>query len=265
MQDSAGKEASQGAKPTDFDLDCPAEFRAISLTFTAKQIHDAYPLLHLYDKPSAREYLDMSVFMQRYHGYKFAWVLESDMRYTGADWGVFLNSMLNLALTALGTSNSIPEQYTESLSSLPTPDAKLPDLVVMRHGAINDQLILGADITETYKPRDAEHWRFKRMLPGGTTFFGISRLYADILHVYSVDGVGGYIEEFLITLAVEEELDIVSMPFPEFGGAMIHCCIYHGRQYYNHWYLSKECRHPALVHPVKNSNESIWGRGQDRF
>ncbi|KAL0026109.1 hypothetical protein WJX79_000493 [Trebouxia sp. C0005] len=93
----------------------------------------------------------------------------------------------------------------------------------------------------------------------------LRRQYVDILHELSVEGNGGYVEDFVATVAVEENLSIVSMPHAEYGGYSFHCCIPDGTQYYTDWYLTGECRNFALNHPVKNDNESIWGKTQEYF
>lgn len=46
---------------------------------------------------------------------------------------------------------------------------------------------------------------------------GLSRKLADTLHLYSMDGMGGFIEEFVPSLAVEADMTVVSIPIREFG------------------------------------------------
>ena len=68
-------------------------------------------------------------YMRRYPGYQFAWVLENDIRYTGADWGLFWNAMLNLGIQSLAGKQPRLE-YTSDLGVLPDLDAQLPDFVL---------------------------------------------------------------------------------------------------------------------------------------
>ena len=259
LQDTSGDRTKSDSKPTDFLLDCPAEMRPILVTFTANRLHDAYPLLHQFDNPHARDYLGYVLFMQRYHAYKFAWVLESDVRFTGPDWGALLNSMLNMAAASL--ENRTFQQYDSSLAALPTDDIKLPDLVLMRHSKVPAE----APITKESQPRDMEHWRFSNFHGVAVNLWGMSRQYSEILHEHSVEGNGGFVEDFVATMAIEERLSIVSVPPAEFGGHSFHCCIPDGTLYYTDWYVTGECRQFALNHPVKNDNETIWGKAAMKF
>ena len=256
LQDTVSEESSVHAKPTDLDLDCPQEFQAIMHTFSAKMLHDAYPLLHLYDAPLQREYLGVLVFLRRYEGYKFAWIIEKDVRYTGADWGHFLTGMLNLAIAPLHGQTFA--HHNETLIMLPGPDTKVPDFVTMGHATVPFE----EPMTESYQPRDTEKWKFNNYVKTMTNIWGASRLYIELLRDHSMDGNGGFIEDFVLTVAVEENLDVVTMPYPDFdGGASINCCGTVADQYYTNWYLSGQCRYPAILHPVKNTDSSIWGDG----
>lgn len=262
IQDSADEGATNHDKPTSFDTDMPKEFQAISHTFSAKMLHDAYPLLHEYDQPHSREYLPLLMFMRRYHGYRFAWCLENDVRYTGADWGILFNSMLNLATASLNSTTNLPQKYSEQLSRVPPSYAKLPDLIGMGFAAPGAE----SKLTEENMPRDTQHWRFKnyhKLHPAQV--YAVSRLYIDTIHQHSLSGSGAFFEDFLLTLAIEEKLNVVMMPYPEFGGPFLDCCIYDGLQYYTDWYLTDACRHAALIHPVKGLDESVWGKGKTRF
>lgn len=259
LQDSSSNVPDSNARPTNFILDCPEEVRSIVRTFTAATVHGAYPLLHKFDDPHLRDYLTYLTFLHRYPGYKFAWVLESDVRYTGPDWGSLLNSMLNIAAASLMGTNF--QDFDSSLATLPASDVELPDLVLMSHQEIPSE----SPITSKWAPRDIEHWRFQNLIRVLVNLWGMSRQYIDILHELSVEGNGGYVEDFIATMAVEEKLSIVSMPHAEYGGFSFHCCIPDGTRYYTDWYLTGECRNYALNHPVKNDNESIWGKTQNLY
>ena len=241
-------------------MDCPEEFRPILQTFSAKQLHDAYPLLHKYDDPHARDYLVPLYYLRRYRGYSFAWLLEYDLRYTGADWGVFLNAMLNLGIESLAGKQPRSD-YTSDLGLPPDLDAQLPDFVR------EDDAVIGYNdpLTEEHMPRDVEHWQFANLFDTGVNLIGVSRRYIDTLHEHSVEGNGGYAEDFMLTLAVEEKLDVVSMPLALWEGPSIHCCLDFGVRYYEDWFLSGECRSAAVIHPIKNYNQTNWGKPESWF
>ena len=46
---------------------------------------------------------------------------------------------------------------------------------------------------------------------------GVSRKLVHALHLYSADGMGGFIEEFVPSLAVEGNMTVVSIPIAEYG------------------------------------------------
>ena len=48
--------------------------------------------------------------------------------------------------------------------------------------------------------------------------FGMSKRMGSTLHSYSMEGLGGYVEEFVPTLAKEAGLKVVSVPVPLFIG-----------------------------------------------
>ncbi|KAL0026186.1 hypothetical protein WJX79_010712 [Trebouxia sp. C0005] len=176
-----------------------------------------------------------------------------------SNWGSLLNSILNMAAASLMGTNF--QEFDSSLATLPASDVELPDLVLMRHQEIPHE----SPITSTDAPRDTEHWKFQNFFKVLVNMWGMSRQYIDILHELSIEGNGGFVEDFVATMAVEEKLSIVSMPYAEYGGRSFHCCIPDGTRYYSDWYLTGECRNYALSHPVKNDNESIWGKTQDHY
>ena len=199
-------------------------------------------------------------YLRRYSGYRFAWILEYDLRYTGDDWGAFLNAMLNLGSESLAGKEPRSE-YTSDLGLPPDPDAQLPDFVLEEHYEIG----YNEPLTEEHMPRDIEHWHFANFFFTRVNLIGVSRRYVDILHEHSVEGNGGYVEDFMLTLAIEERLDVVSMPLAMWEGPSIHCCTDFGLRYYEDWFLSGECRSAAVIHPMKNSNQTIWGEPQYWF
>lgn len=46
--------------------------------------------------------------------------------------------------------------------------------------------------------------------------FGMSRKYSEMIHSYAVEGIGGYIEEFVPSMAKETNLSVVSVPVSMF-------------------------------------------------
>ena len=234
--------------------DIPVEFHSIVQQFTTKQIHDAYPLLQHNNDPHTREYLSVLYFLQRYQEYDFAWALESDVRYTGKDWGVFLNSMLSIATATLAGQ---PHQHFSKRLGHIAPYSTTADFISIsrNHGLPSTHKA----ITPRRAPRDMRNWRLPTMVQEFAFLWGMSRQYINMLHYHSLEGNGGYIEEFLLTLALHEKLDVVIMPFTQVLGESWHCCLDAGQLYYEDWFLSHSCRVFTLVHPIKNANASVWG------
>lgn len=259
LQDTTVGRAEASANPTTYILDTPREFRPILQTFTALEVHNEYPLVHVYNEPLSREYLPVSLFFQLSPGYKFAWVVENDVRYTGADWGVLLNTLLNTAAHSLGGRDVA--EFHPDLAALPNDSVKLPDLILIGRELVPAEV----PMTDQFLPRDVSNWRLRNFRGTFTNLLGMSRLYLDTLHEHSVDGNGGFIEDFVLSLALDEKLDIATVTFPEWGGNSIHCCTRWGTDYYEDWYLSGQCRYFGLVHPVKNDNQTIWGTPASDF
>ena len=239
--------------PSHYRLGVPEEFRPILQTFTAQQVHDAFPSLHVFDNSMAREYLAVAMFLRRYPGYDFVWMTEYDARYIGLSWGHYLNSALNIAVATLAGTAVDPADVL--LRNLPLSTAKLPDILVFStatHGA--------GTVTESFKPRDIDKWDFKTMIPIGAVLLGFSKSFYSLLIHHSLQGYGGYLEEYLATLAFEEGLDGVFVSAGTWAGTNpIHCCDLTAVQYYDEFYLRDGCQAYALLHPVKNANISIWG------
>ena len=274
MQDTTGLTAPADARPTDFLLDCPEEVRPILYAFTAEQVHKAYPLLHLYDSSHSRDYLPALMFLRRYPGYRFAWVIESDVRYTGTSWGAYFNSLLNIAVAAM--NGSPYEAYSDELAVAPGLDIKIPDFVDFRESVVPHVRPVHWDGTEDpnqIRPLDADNFRFKHYIRTWAMAFGMSRRYIDRLHAHSIQGSGGSIEEVLLSVAIEEKLDIVSIPsaawdvqFSEAGkDDGLEWYTAGGTRYYEDWFTSGQCRQYHMIHPMTNSNETVWGPLSERF
>ena len=253
VQESSMKHEKISDKPLDDLASTPAEFRSILQCFSTQQIRDAYPLLQVDNDPLAREYLSVLYFLQLHQWYDFVWVLESDVRYTGTDWGVFLNSMLNVATATL--AGRPHKQFSDSIGRIQY-DFEIPDFISVSR---NRGLPTLRRATSGRAPRDMRNWKLPAMVQEFTFLWGMSRQYINVLHRHSMEGSGGYIEEFLLTLALHENLRVVIMPYTQVLGESWHCCLDAGQMYYEDWFLSNECRLFTLVHPIKNANTSIWG------
>ena len=274
MQDTTGLGPPADARPTDFLLDCPEEVRPILYTFTAEQVHNEYPLLHSYKNPHDRDYLSVSVFLHRYPGYRFAWVIENDVRYTGPSWGAYFNSMLNIAVAAM--NGSPYEAYSDELAVAPGLDTKLPDFVDFRESIVPHVRPVdwyGTKNPKLIRPHDADDFYFKNYIRTWAMAFGMSRRYIDHLHAHSIRGNGGYIEEVLMSLAIEEKLDIVSIPIATWNVRFTEADKYHGLDWYTHggmryyenWFTGGQCRYFHMIHPMKSRNETVWGRLAKKF
>ena len=244
-------------------------------TFTAEQIHTAYPLLHKYDYPHARDYLPALVFLRRYPGYKFAWVIENDVRYTGPSWGAYFNSLLNIAVAAM--DGSPYEAYSDELAVAPSLDVTLPDFVDFREQIVPHvrpvEWNRTSDNPREIRPNDADNFRFENYIRTFAMAFGMSRRYIDRLHAHSIRGNGGYIEETLMSLAIEEKLNIVSIPSAIWNVQFTEAdkqrgllwCMAGAMRYYEDWFTSGQCRQYHMIHPMKNINETVWGPLSRRF
>lgn len=72
------------ATPLYYSQAVPREFRGMLVSFEALELHQAFPRVHLYNHPQSRqgrEVLGITLFLQRFPGYKFTWFLEWDVRW----------------------------------------------------------------------------------------------------------------------------------------------------------------------------------------
>ena len=122
--------------------------------------------------------------------------------------------MLNMAAASLMGANF--QEFDSSLVTLPASDVELPDLVLMSHQEIPSE----SPVTSKWAPTDVEHWRFWNLVRVLVNLWGMSRQYIDILHELSKEGNSGYVEDFIATMAVEENLSIVSIPHAEYGASV---------------------------------------------
>ena len=257
LQDTITDKDIPATNPTNYTLDCPPEFRSILQSFSASDLHKEYPLVHVHNRPLTREYLPASFFFHRYTGYRFAWLIEDDVRYTGAHWGIMLNTLLHASAGALLDVN-ITEFHT-GLGMCPNKSVQPPDLVILGHRYAGDEVLEAALVTPESRIRDASQFHLRYFKKANSVFFGISNLYQKLLHHHSVHGNAAYVEDFLLSLALEEKLNVSLVNFADWGGNSISCCGPFGLKYYTNWYIEKDCRYYTLVHPIKNKNESVWG------
>ncbi|KAK9824725.1 hypothetical protein WJX74_001430 [Apatococcus lobatus] len=197
--------------------------------------------------------LPMTWFMYDHPGYKFAWVMEYDVRLIG-HWGQFLDAALQLAQwTPKNPWHSADEgseksKHTRALAEDPPPTA-YPDLV-------------------TFWPyEEHEHWIDTRVGMEGPNMYSLhmvwggSRDLFDRMHDYSMQGRTAYYEVFMATIARHHGMKYVSIPHAIWtegaGPESYHCCIAGAPRLYTDWYHGSHCAKLTLVHPVKLV-EDFW-------
>ena len=176
------------------------------------------------------------------------------MRYTGKDWGAFFNSVMHISRHALSDSNSsVPE--AASLESLPTDAHSLPDMILFAPS------LYGA---ETASPSntmsDYEHWRFPTIIKHFTTMYGMSRKMQSNVVKHSRQGFGSFIEQFLPSVAFNEEVNTVTVSLGSWEDSHpLHCCMPQIPLMYEKWYTEGQCLASIPVHPIKNKlNKVLW-------
>ena len=212
-----------------------------------------------WDYKSALGYIPGTWLMHRFAAYEFAYMLESDVRFTG-DWGDFLTAALNVATAGeapdwsqVAEGGVIPAIAALDLASteLPTSFAGLPDL-------LNFVPIIRSD-----KWADTAHNITEPKYESLLMMWGGSRRLFQAMHTWSRQGKAVYYESFMPTVAASEGLKMVAVQHPVWlsdqneGHSTWHCCTLGARDVYEDWLKAKHCLHSALLHPVKLS-EPIW-------
>ncbi len=187
----------------------------------------------------AAAYLPLVLFMHANQAYEFAWVLEDDNRFIG-DWGLFLSAAL-----AVASRGGDVAQLTEAIES------GFEGVSGQGHPATED---LPDFVSFTDINRDSDKWAATASglePPYAESFlmmWGASRALFSAMHRRSMEGAFAYYETFMPTVALAENLTLVSLPLPN---ATFQCCSQAGEYLYADWYRSRLCQRLGLVHPVK--------------
>lgn len=263
LQLTLGDQPLPDTGPVHFQLGVPKEFQRLVHTFTAEQIHTMYPEAHNYRREghfgydqSKTEYMGPALFLRSYPVYKFAWVMEHDCRYIGDSWGSLLSQMLHIAVRTIVSADAKTAFFKPK-----APRQPLPDFIFL------DDVIRGPLPNNWYDSGVRKNPKFKWETPFKemTGLYGMSQNAVHRIHEVSLRGESGFIEEFLPTLAVNLELDVVLVPTGSWNGRP---SLDNGWDVnptmYDNWYWSGECHPYALLHPVKRENsmkgldDSAW-------
>lgn len=226
--------------------------------YTENQLHNEFPLAYNYKHKEPwvdynwREYLGATHFMQKHPGYDFAFIVESDVRYTGEDWGSFLSIVLLLSRKTLGLNYNL-----ESIETHPQmmSDRRLwqPDFIAF------SPFLFQLEDVNTENVMDNSTWRFPKVVKYFTTLHGLSQRMNKIIVEESQRGNGGFAEQFLPTVAFLSDVNTVIVPIGVWEDAFpLHCCESKITEIYNNWYLRKSCLASTLLHPVKNNDPAVW-------
>lgn len=258
-----------GLNPAQFLQTVPEEFWPLVHTFTAEQLHGLYPAAHNHRlegiqsetiSNTKREYLEPVVFLRRYSAYKFAFILEYDVRCIGKSWGSFWNRALKIAV------QNVADQELGSLED----EVSSPDMFLQEHHLILPDLILFSDAINVplkleekdNESRQSPQWRFGDVVyKEFTSVYGMSQKMVYDIHRHSLEGSAGFIEEFIPTLAAHEsDIQVAVVPLGTWNDvSVLHCCSDVSTRIYDEWYQSETCHAFTILHPVKNANESVWG------
>ena len=204
-------------------------------------------------------YIPGTWFMHRFAVYEFAYMVETDVRYTG-HWGNFLNAAMNLAIAGEAPDwTQMPEDVwgpsisADGLASttLPTRLDGLPDLLNFL------PIWRSQKWARSRKNVTADTYDSLMMTWGG------SRKLFDTMHEWSRQGKAMFYEAFMPTVAVASNLKMVSVEHPMWLSNRTadqetwHCCKLGARDVYEDWRTSHHCLHASLLHPIK-LREPIW-------
>ena len=195
--------------------------------------------------------------VQRYAAYEFMFVVESDDRYTGEHWGNFFNAVLHIAQAALQDNNRSLET-AKNLSALSKREEDQPDMILFAPGMYGPE---AASPNNTMD--DFEHWKFPNIIKHFTTLYGMSRRMQGHVAKHSRQGFGSYIEQFLPSVALNEQVNTVTISLGVWNAAHpLHCCASQISAVYDDWFLEGRCLASIPLHPVKN-RKGFW-KGYDR-
>lgn len=216
------------------------------------------------DFESALGYIPGTWFMHRFAAYDFAYMLETDVRFSG-DWGHFLTAALNIASANEAPDwQGVPDREGRATffadrpvpTELPADLTRLPDLLNFVPFLRSDKWAERShNVTET---------KFESLM----MLWGGSRKLFNAMHEWSRQGKAIFYESFMPTVAASYSLKMLSIDHPVYwsdehpGHGSWHCCSLGGSDIYEQWLKSKHCLHPSLLHPVKLT-EATWA--PDRF
>ena len=237
----------------------PEEFRPLLQTFDAQQLHAEFPDAHRYRDRRHwgetdfrwREYLGTSMFLDRFRAYEFAWIVEHDVRYTGKDWGVLLNKLMHISSQALGYH--LIGGREENLLSLPAEEAFQPEFIVF------SPVLLAPEVSSAESLMDNSSWVYPTDVKYFVNMYGISRRMNDFLIGQSKLGNGGFAEQFVPSTALHCDVKAVTISLGVwFSEHPMHCCADQIVDIYNSWFATGRALIAMLLHPIKNTNASIW-------
>ena len=87
----------------------------------------------------------------------------------------------------------------------------------------------------------------------------MSRKFNQLVVDQSEQGNAGFAEQFLPSVALNEEVNAVSISLGVWADEHpLHCCMPQITAIYDDWYLSGKHLTALLLHPIKNDNVSVW-------
>ena len=260
VQDSLARHEEEMNNPVQFLEFIPEEFRGLIQNFDAQQLHSAFPNVHNYRERSRwgevdyqwREYLGPALFMERFRGYNFTFIVEHDVRYTGKHWGKFLNSCMQIGSRALGHKSRLPVREGSTIAKKRQHD---PDFIIFSPDLIHPVTV----VDNPGDLMDNTSWHYPNTLKYFTMMYGMSRKFNQYIVEQSEKGNGGFSEQFLPSVALHEDVKAVSTSLGVWEDSHpLHCCMPQITAIYDNWYLSGKHLCSLLLHPVKNINESVW-------
>ena len=201
-------------------------------------------------------YIPGTWLLHRFKAYDFAFMVESDVRYTG-DWGKFLNAALNMAIAEEAADwPSLPfEVWGPTVNSSAEVSTALPDSLDGLPDLLNFLPIWRSNKwAHTRKNIADDSYDSLMMLWGG------SRKLFDAMHKWSRQGKAAFYEAFMPTIAVSHSLKMQAISHPIWthgGNDTWHCCLDAAKHVYDEWKRSGNCLHASLLHPIK-LREAIW-------
>ena len=185
--------------------------------------------------------------------YKFAWLMEYDVRLIG-HWGDFFDAAFTLARWA-------PDQPWQAF------DEKLEGPMQRKGIAKDPPEAAYPDLVTFWPHEEHELWKETRVGMNGPNMYSLhmvwggSRELFNQMHDYSMQGRTAYYEVFMPTIARHHGMKAVSIPHAIWtegaGPESYHCCMSGAPRLYTDWYLGGQCAKLTLVHPVKLV-EDFW-------